>query len=383
MTPIPILYAISRMNIGGAQRHLLEVLAHLDRKIFAPTLYCLQARPKDPFVAEALALGVEVLDGRVSRSLRGVGSFLQVLELSAELRRRGVRLVHSYLFHANLLGTLAARLARVPVALASKRSLDTYARKEERWACRVGNRLADRVTVPAEAVKQHVHQEEGCPLEKIVVIPNGIDLDRVDGWASRDCVNSQERFSSGPLVGTVGRLSRKKGQGDFLEAAAMVLNHVPTACFLFVGDGPLRAELESRARELGVEGRARFLGSSGDAARILLQMDVFVLSSHMEGMSNALIEAMAAGLPVVATDVGGCAEVVVAGQTGILVPPRNPACLAEAIVTLLQNPERARSMGIAGRKRVETYFTTQTMVSRLETLYQVLLADKGVRNGWH
>lgn len=381
MTPIPILYAISRMNIGGAQRHLLEVLAHLDRRAFAPALYCLQAGPKDSFLEGARALGVEVLDGRVRRSIRGPGVIPPMLGLSAELKRRGVCLVHSYLFHANLLGTLAARLARVPVALTSKRSLDTYARRVDRWACRVGNRLADRVTVPAEAVKQHVHQEEGCPLKKIVVIPNGIDLDRVDGWASPRWANTRDRVPSDPVVGTVGRLSQKKGQEDFLEAGVIVLNQVPQARFHFVGDGPLRMELESRARELGVDGRVRFFGAAMDAPHLLFQMDLFVLPSHMEGMSNALIEAMAAGLPVVATDVGGTPDVVLDGQTGILVPPRNPARLAEAIVTLLKDPERARAMGAAGRARVEGHFTTQTMVTRLEALYRGLLADKGVSCG--
>lgn len=383
MTPIPILYAISRMNIGGAQRHLLEVLAHLDRRIFTPVLYCLQARPTDSFLAEARALGVEVLDGCVRGSIRGLCVISPILGLSAELKRRGVRLVHSYLFHANLLGTLAARLAQVPVALASKRSLDTYPRRMDRWACRVGNRLSDRVTVPAEAVKQHVHQEEGCPLEKIVIIPNGIDLNRVDGWADSGWAHTRTHVPSGPLVGTVGRLSQKKGQRDLLEAAAVVLNHVPQTRFLFVGDGPLRAELESRARELGVEGRVRFFGPAEDAPRILFQMDLFVLSSHMEGMPNALIEAMAAGLPVVATDVGGTADVVVNGHTGFLVPPRNPTRLAEAIVTLLKDRERARAMGAAGRARVESHFTTQTMVTRLEALYQELLTGKGVSCGRH
>lgn len=383
MTPIPVLYAISRMNIGGAQRHLLEVLTHIDRRAFAPVLYCLRSTPKDSFVAEARALGVEVVDGRVSKSLRGSGLIRPVYRLRNELRRRGVRLVHSYLFHANFIGTLAARLAGVPIALASKRSLDTYVRSVDRWVCRIGNLLADRVTVPAEAVKRTVHQEEECPLDKIVVIPNGIDLDRVDGWTHQRRAGPHERFSSGPLVGTVGRLSQKKGQGDLLEAAAVVLRHVPAASFLIVGDGPMRTELESRVAALQIERNVRFLGSADDAVRILFQMNIFVLPSHVEGMSNALIEAMAAGLPAVATDVGGNADVVADGQTGLLVPPRNPARLAEAILILLKDPERARTMGAAGRARVEAHFTSQTMVTRLETLYRELLANKGASCGLH
>jgi glycosyltransferase involved in cell wall biosynthesis len=260
----------------------------------------------------------------------------------------------------------------------SKRSLDVYPSRGELWPTRLANRLADRVTANAEAVKRHVHRAERCPLERIVVVPNGIDLSRV---ADDVLDRSQRGFGlpgTGPVIGTIGRLSVKKGQKDLLAAAGMVLSRLPEARFVLVGDGPLADDLKGQARQLGIEDKIRFLGAVADGARLLGSMDVFVLPSHIEGMSNGLIEAMAAGLPIVATDAGGNAEVVADGQTGFIVPPQNPLCLAEAILTLCKDPERARAMGAAGRARAREHFTADVMVRRLEDLYRGLLAARGV-----
>jgi len=369
---VPVAYAISTMGVGGTPRHLVEVLGHLDRRAFAPSLHCFDAtRPEYALLPAVRSLGVEVVDGGVRGSLRGPRFGAAVLRMAAGFRRRRVRVVHSYLFDANLLGTLAARLARVPVALVSKRSLDRYGERRRRLACRVANRLATRVMANAEAVRRNVHEAEGCPLDRIVVVPNGIDLGRIPSAGP----------AAAPVVGTIGRLATKKGQADLLEAAPLVLDRVPAATFLLVGDGPLRGDLERRARELGIADRVRFRGAVPDGAAVLPELSVFALPSHMEGMSNGLLEAMAAGLPVVATDVGGNPEVVVDGETGFVVPPRDPAALAEAILVLLKDPDRGRAMGAAGRARVAEHYTVQRMVARLEALYASLLAAPGRRDG--
>jgi glycosyltransferase involved in cell wall biosynthesis len=377
--PTPILYVIPRMSIGGAQTHLLEVLRLLNRRRFSPILCCLATDRGDPhdLLQRVQELDVPILDARVrdvSYSLIRPHAFLQMARVARRVRDSRIQVVHSYLFHGNWFGTLMARLARVPVVIASKRSLDVYSRTGERWACRVVNRLADRVTANSRAVRDHVHQTEGCPLEKIVVIPNGIDLNRVNSRNGTGRTESLNSAPSGPVVGTVGRLSWKKGQVDLLDAAAEVLGRVPKACFLLVGDGPLQGELQSRAKKLGIEDHVRFAGSVEDGAAVLSQMDIFVLPPHMEGMSNSLLEAMAAGKPVVATNVGGNPEVVVDGKTGLLVPPGNPKALARAILRLLAAPGLARGLGEAGRVRAESEFTTGAMVARLEGLYDSLLA---------
>jgi glycosyltransferase involved in cell wall biosynthesis len=371
------------MSVGGAQTHLLQVLRRLDRRRFAPVLCCLATDRKDSLTLldGVRELGVPILDARLRDSANSLGrphSLVQMARIARELRRRRVQIVHSYLFHANWFGTLAGRMARVPVALVSKRSMDVYPRGRDRWACRLSNRLADCVTAVAAAVRDHVHAVEGCPLEKIVMIPNGIDLpDPVASPAAqRPPILASTAHDT--VVGTITRLVWKRGHEELLQAASIIRQSEPSAKLVVVGDGPLRASLEAQARELGLNGGVRFLGAVPNAASLLPHFDVFVLSSVLEGMSNALLEAMAAGRPVVATRVGGNTELVVDGETGFLVPPKDPAAMASAVVRLARDSNLARRFGDAGRRRVASEFTLDRMVHRLESLYDDLLR----RAGW-
>jgi glycosyltransferase involved in cell wall biosynthesis len=368
--PIRVMYVIAKWGIGGTPSHLLEVWRHLDRRAFTPSLYCFDARCPDSAVQQVRDLDVEMTDGQLrGSSFLGPTFAAFTLRLAREFRRRRIDIVHNYLFDANFVGTLAARLARVPVTLISKRGLDAYAEAYKVRVCRVANALAMRVTVPAEAVRRHVHAEERCPLDKIVVIPNGVDPARVP--AAQRC--------GGTVVGALGRLDPRKGHGDLLEALSLVRARVPAARLVLVGDGTERATLEDRARRLGIVEAVDMRGAVPDGARVLSEMSVFVLPSHVEGMSNALLEAMAAGLPVVATDVGGNPEVVVPGETGLLVRPGDPEALAQAILGLLADPGRARTMGAAGRARVLEHFTVQRMVARHQALYESLLGERRAR----
>ncbi len=178
------------------------------------------------------------------------------------------------------------------------------------------------------------------------------------------------------MVGTITRLVWKRGHEELLEAAALVARGEPTARLLVVGDGPLRSTLEQKVKELGLNGTVRFLGAVPRAARLLPHFNIFVLSSVWEGMSNGLLEAMAAGRPVVATRVGGNPEVVVDGVSGLLVPPRDPQAMADAVLRLLREPELARRMGEAASRRVEKEFSLPRMVHRMESLYDEMLAPR-------
>jgi glycosyltransferase involved in cell wall biosynthesis len=176
------------------------------------------------------------------------------------------------------------------------------------------------------------------------------------------------------LLGLVARLHRQKGLGDLLAAVAWVRERVPDVRLLLIGEGELRDELEAQARALGLSGAVIFAGIRTDVAEIVAALDIFVLPSLWEGTSNAVLEAMAAGLPIVATAVGGTPEVVVDGVTGLLVPPRDPSALAGALVTLLQDADLRHRMGRAGRERVKQYFSLERMVRRTEALYEELLS---------
>jgi glycosyltransferase involved in cell wall biosynthesis len=369
------MYVVDHLKIGGAQTHLVQVLSRLDRDRFVPMVCALKADGELRGVLEGM--GVPVFDGGLGRTLMGWGGARVLLRLAGLLRRERVDVAHSYLFHPNVLAPIAGRLAGVRAAVVSKRSLDRYPSPIRRYACRVGNALADRITVNAEAIGRFVRSEEGCRAEKMVLIPNGVSDDTLN--ASFDGRRKRAELGLAPdghVVGAVSRLAWKKGIRYLLEAAPQVLESVPDASFVIAGDGPLREELEAQAGALGIRDRVVFLGSRRDGLELLSAFDVFVLPSVIEGMSNALLEAMAMGLPVVATGVGGNMEVVADGRTGFLVPPGDPDPMAAAIVKLLHAPEMGREMGAAGRRLVRENYRVDVMVRRIEGLYETLLARK-------
>lgn len=369
--PIRVMYVVDHLKIGGAQTHLLQVLGSLDRRRFAPMVCAL--KPHGELRAGLGRMGIAVFDGGLGPTLKGAGAVRVLWRLVRLMRTERVDVAHSYLFHPNVLTPIAGRLAGVSAVVASKRSLDRYPALLPRLACRLGNGLAHRVAVNAEAVARVVAAEEGCSRRKMVLIPNGVTEETLAHSADRRTARLRlDLPPDGPVVGAISRLAWKKGVRHLVDAMPRLLESVPDATLVIIGDGPLRGELETQAVALGVRDRIRFLGSRADALDLLAAFDVFVLPSLIEGMSNALLEAMAARLPVVATDVGGNAEVMVDGETGFLVPAGDASQLAGAVLKLLHAPELGREMGAAGRRRVERDYRAEAMVRRLEELYEQL-----------
>lgn len=370
---IRIAYTIAWMEVGGSQTHLLQVLRLLDRERFDPLLYCLTGR--GALLDSVRALGVPVLDGGFRAGFRPPAMLAGVARLARYLRRERIDVVHNYLLRANVAGSIAARLARTPAVLCSKRGCHER-RGLELLGARLSNGLAHRVTTNARAVRDFVHRNEGCPEAKMVVIPSGVDTDRFRPSEGQEAKSDLGLDPARPVVGIVTRMRVRKGVEEFLRALALARDRRPDLQGVVVGEVELDADLRRLVEELGLGDRLWLLGARRDMPEVLRAFDVFVLASHDEGMSNAILEAMATGLPVVATDVGGTGEVVRDGQTGTLVPARDPVALAQAVGDLLADPDRRAALGRAGRAVVVENFSARTMVRQMEELYFSLLGDR-------
>lgn len=367
-SPHRILHLITELDVGGAQKALGRLLAHLNRERFAPQVACLYNGDK-AVAQEIRALGIAVTDLGMTKKWRW-DAFWRLYRL---LRRERPKILHTWMFHANVPGRVMGRLAGVPVIISSERTMG----QEAAWRYRLNrftHPLADRVVCVSQQVADFAADHVGIPRTNTVVIPNGVDL-RTFG---QSLTVREARLALGlpldePLIGTVTRLQPVKRLDVLLYAVAPL----PDVHAVIVGDGPQLARLETLSDELNLETRVRFIGHRRDVRPWLAALDVFVLPSAWEGMSNALLEAMATGLPVVATAVGGTPEVVVDGVTGLLVPPGDPDLLAQAIRQLLRDLDLRHTMGQAGRARVEKSFSIEETVRRTEELYTTLLKEKG------
>ncbi|GIW43739.1 MAG: glycosyl transferase family 1 [Candidatus Binatia bacterium] len=371
-----IAYVVNEMVVGGTQTHLRQVLRLLDRQRFSPILVCLSGR--GALLEDVRDMGVRVICPAPSLGFQGLNLAKRVLATARVFRREGVHIVHNYLLRANLVGSLAARLARVPVVLCSTRGCHEL-HGAQLLAAKVGNALADRVMVNAVAVREFVHEHEGCPREKMFVVPSGIDTARFrplpPGHFKARLGIPEDRL----VIGTVTRQRIRKGVEEFLRALAEVRHVEPRAHGLIVGEVEETGELADIVRSLGIESHLTLAGRRQDMPEVYSAMDMYVLSSHDEGMSNALLEALAMGKPVVATNVGGTGEVVEHGKTGLLVPPKDWQALARALERLLAERERWTEMAEAGRATVERRFSARAMVQDMERVYLALAERRGLR----
>jgi glycosyltransferase involved in cell wall biosynthesis len=378
-----LLEFVTDFCIGGTERQVVNLARDLDRSRFEVHLGCFRTRGE--FYSEVLSRGIPLTTYPI-RSLLLPGAALQGLRFARDLRRRRIQIVRSYGCYPNLFALPAAWLAGVRVRIASIRDtgdhLTPLQRRAQRWACR----FAQRVVVNADAVRRRL-VDDGYDPRGIVVIPNGIDLDRFCSTAPGRIRRELGVSEAAPVVGLVTRLTTLKGIEYFLAAMAHVARRFPSARFLVVGDGrdlsgaAYRRGLQREASLLGLEGRLLFTGFREDVPELLGELTVSVQPSLSEGLSNVVLESFAAGVPVVATAVGGNPEMVEGGVNGLLVPPRDAQALADAVCLLLGDPDRARRWGAEGRRLVADRFSLGAMVRRTAALYEDLLqADE--ERGW-
>jgi len=370
--PIPVLHLVSRFWVGGSERQFIERLrAH--PKGFAPEVACLELSGGN--LEEFLSLGLprpQVFPLR--GSLLRPNTIRQVLRLARLIRRRGVRLVHANEFISNFVGLLAARTAGVPVIVNRadlghlRQGFGPRHRTVEKWM----SRSADAVCANADRVRRLCIEEEGSDPARTFVVRNGLDLDRFDALAKRDLQGPM--IEGRPLVAVVANLWPVKGHRILVEAIARVHAQRPEARFALVGDGPDRPFLEARVKELGLGEAVQFLGTRYDVPAILARADAKCLPSLAEGLPNAVMEAMSASLPVIATAVGGTPELVIPGETGFLAAPGDPASLAEQILRLLSDPGQGRRMGARGRRLIEREHSLRRLAEAHGALYRAVLA---------
>ena len=377
-----LLMFVNGFGMGGTERHVVNVGRAIDRSRFDLHLGCF--RRWGHFLAEIESRHVPIWEYSID-SLHNARTLREMLRFARDLRRLRIQIVHAYNFYPNVFALPAARLARVPLVLASIRDTGVYQTKNQKRAQRTMCRLAHCIVVNAEAVRQWL-VEEGFQRDKIVVIRNGVDLSRFETRGDGPRLRRELAIPPGaPIVAVVSRLHEAKGFDYFLHAAAAVSRRYPDARFLIVGDryglkdgavvreDAYQGELEALAMRLGIAHRVVFTGFRLDIPELLAECAVSVLPSLSEGLSNSILESMAAGVPVVATRVGGSPEAVEDGVSGFLVPPRDAAALARGIDTLLGDPDRARAMGAAAARRIAERFSLESMTRELERLYRRLL----------
>lgn len=347
------------LNVGGTEGQFAEVACGLDRSRWDVHVACVRA--EGPLRARLEDVGLQPWSLGPS-SFKSPGLVVAMLRLAAYLRRHAVRLVHCFDFYSNIVGVPAARLARTPVVIASQRDMGNLRSRGQQSIHSIALGLATHILVNSEAIAACLAQTRAARHNRLEMVPNGVDLTRFEPVA----VPTSGEVTT---VATLANLRPEKGLAQLVEAAAIVTRRAPRARFVIWGEGALRADLEARIRTLGLTGRVEMRGATREPAQALKQCQIFVLASLSEASSNVVLEAMATGLPVVGTRVGGIPGLVDDHRTGLLVPPDNAPALAEAILRLIEAPALATEMGAQGRARALAEFGMNRMHERIDRFY--------------
>jgi len=355
---------------GGTELHLLALLRGLRAAGWPASLLVLGRAGLAPLFAEA---GIPLRRWPLARAVTPTLP-LAAARLAWRLRRDGCGLLVTVHTAADLLGPLAATLARVP-CVSSRRDLGGFRAARHRLLGRALNPLVDRFVAPSGAVRDAACRGEGLEPGRFTVIPNGVDTRRFAPGAGRTLRTALGLDEATPLLGCVASLTPVKRPLMLLEAfVRLVRGPRPDAHLLLCGDGPLRARLELQAQAEGVAGQVHLLGVRPDPERVYAALDLHLLASAAEGLSNSLLEAMASGVPVIATAVGGNRELVRDEVDGLLVPPDSGHLLAAAAARLLADPARAAALAAAARQRVLADYSVEAMVEGHAALFTRLLA---------
>lgn len=378
-----ILLLNTQMEAAGAQKAMLQLARGLQARgdyVIVATMY--DKTGVIPHFEERYGLKIRNLGMKqswgnpVTKLLRACRGIMLLLAL---MQREHPDVLQTYSHYSNILGPILGFVAGIPVRVSSQRmslpGAPKWLLKLDRWVA--NSRMTIKMVAVSEKTRRFCIEREGIRADKTVTIPNGIDLKEFDGLSdasSRKEIRKKLGVANNvPIVIIVARLHQQKGHKYLFESIPFVLKKAPTTHFILVGDGALRAHLEADVATRRLHKSVRFLGVRSDVPALLGASDCFVLPSLWEGMPNCVLEAMAAKIPVIATDVDGTVEVLEDGITGLLVPPRDHQALRRCIVDILTDSALAQSLGRAGRHRVETTFSLERMIDGFSNLYDNLL----------
>jgi glycosyltransferase involved in cell wall biosynthesis len=388
---IKLMKFVALFAFGGTERQFVNLAVNLNADRFDLSFGCL--RRTGQFLAPIEDRGFPVAEFPMKRFLSATGA-VRELQFVRQLKRQRIDIVHSYNFYANIFALPAAWMAGTPAIIASIRDEGAYLTERQIRAQKYACRFADLVACNADSIKRWLIRT-GYDPARIVVIPNGVDTARFVDMRPRPGIRREFGIPEhAPVVAMLARLIRKKGVDHFVDAAIALHQRWPEVRFLIVGAGlsvsggatPEEAafvdQLKERVADHGLERRILFTGFRNDIPDILSVVDISVLPSLSEGLSNSVLESMAAGKATISTDVGGIAEAMQDGVSGLLIPPANGAALVQAIDRLLADPALAARLGAEGRRVVFERYSIARMVESTERLYAQLLARNAAQPGW-
>jgi glycosyltransferase involved in cell wall biosynthesis len=379
-----VLYIIGSLEVGGAEQHITQVAVYLKELGFKPEFFILKPggelstrlmNADIPIHYPSYPAGFFVLGRNNSKANSLLRALFQIWGMMKIMRSNNYDCVHFFLPAAYILGGIASLLSFRGPKVMSRRSLNDY-QKNHPISLMVEKFLhpkMNKICANSLAISRQL-LEEGVSEKKISLIYNGIDLSlfdrKIDGYDARKNLGIEQNSF---VIIVVANLIPYKGHQDLLEALNLIKNSLPSSwvCIFAGRDDGIGADLKKIAKKFNISSHIKLLGSRKDIPQLLLASDVSILSSHQEGFSNAILEAMAAGLPVIATDVGGNSEAVLYDKSGILVPAKNPEKLASAIISLL-DPIKRTEYGLQGKKRVSNLFSMSKIVESYVSLYKDL-----------
>ena len=367
---IKVLHLITEIEPGGAENLLLDLSEQISKERFDISIGYLKG--KGTLAGRFKKLGTEV----TFFNMRLRFDIFCLFKLAKFMKKNCFDIIHTHLIDADIFGFFAAKIAGIPVIVSTKHNTDEF-RKKKTLPVLLDSFVANnsnQIIAISNAVRDFLKKYQNVRADKIEVIHNGVNVKKFNLKGNKQKVKIDLNLNPKDIIiGTVARFDKQKGYKYLIEAIPEILESFSNTHFVFVGTGRLKAEMENKVIEMKIKNKVSFLGARDDIADILQGFDIFVLSSLWEGLGIVLLEAQAAGLPVVATEVDGIIEAVEKDKSGVLVSSGDPRALSQAIVDLLNNAQRFQSLGRNGQEFVARNFRIELMRNKMETLYDRLI----------